>query len=397
MTPSAWYGAGTTSSLWIRRFAVVGGQRGRMLLMIATWYLGTVVVWSALQAETHWPNNFLIFQTAAENVLAGRDLYVAYPARHFDLFKYSPTFALLFVPFRVAPVGAGLLMWNLLGAGAFMYAVVLLMRDVQAAALVLALTWWAFFAALRGAQSNALVTGLMIGAFLAIEHQRPARAALAIALGAAIKLFPLIAVCAAALHRARRRFAFCVVGFGLVVAAVPLVVLSPQALASEYVSWLRIEGVDSLDRGSSVMGMIHQWFGLAWPNWPIQLVGALVLLAPIILRRENWRDVRFRQLLLVSMLIYVVIFNHQAEYQSYVIAATGTALWYVWSARRSTHLAWAIVTAAGLHPLPYLVSWIVVEAELLGLVPRLGRARAHARHIEVREPDRFFATSCDER
>lgn len=40
-------------------------------------------------------NNFLIFRAAYSHLVAGRDLYAAYPAEHVDLFEYSPTFALL--------------------------------------------------------------------------------------------------------------------------------------------------------------------------------------------------------------------------------------------------------------------------------------------------------------
>src|SRR3977135_2266222 len=64
------------------------------------------------EVRSHWPNNFLIYRAATENLLRGSDLYVAYPERHFDLFKYSPTFALAFWPFAVAPTLPSLLLWN---------------------------------------------------------------------------------------------------------------------------------------------------------------------------------------------------------------------------------------------------------------------------------------------
>jgi len=56
-------------------------------------------------------NNFLIFRSAFDHLLAGRDLYAAYPAEHADLFKYSPTFALLFAPFALLPFGIALYMF----------------------------------------------------------------------------------------------------------------------------------------------------------------------------------------------------------------------------------------------------------------------------------------------
>src|SRR3954471_22517236 len=59
-------------------------------------------------------NNFLIFRAAFEHLLAGRNMYVLHPTEHADLFKYSPTFALLFAPFARLPFGVALLGWNLL-------------------------------------------------------------------------------------------------------------------------------------------------------------------------------------------------------------------------------------------------------------------------------------------
>jgi hypothetical protein len=76
------------------------------------------------------------------------------------------------------------------------------------------------------------------------------------------------------------------------------------------------------------MELLHRWTGADWPNWPVQLVATLALLAPLAVRRERWDDARFRLLYLCSVLLYVVLFNHQAERASFVIAFTGIAIWF---------------------------------------------------------------------
>jgi len=48
---------------------------------------------------------------------------------------------------------------------------------------------------------------------------------------------------------------------------------------------------------------------------------------------------------LASLLVFVVIFNHQAERPSFVIAATGAAIWFVESPRDRLRLALALVSA----------------------------------------------------
>ncbi|RME20836.1 MAG: hypothetical protein D6800_12755, partial [Candidatus Zixiibacteriota bacterium] len=46
------------------------------------------------EGYTHY-NNYLIFKYSFLNLLAGKNLYVTHPEQYYDLFKYSPTFALL--------------------------------------------------------------------------------------------------------------------------------------------------------------------------------------------------------------------------------------------------------------------------------------------------------------
>ncbi|HEV8234356.1 MAG TPA: hypothetical protein VGP84_07135, partial [Gemmatimonadaceae bacterium] len=66
-----------------------------------------------------------------------------------------------------------------------------------------------------------------------------------------------------------------------------------------------------------------------WPNWPIQLAGAIALLTPIARRRDRWTDHRFRIEFLCSVLLFVSLFNHQAERSSYLIAFVGATIWFV--------------------------------------------------------------------
>jgi hypothetical protein len=316
--------------------------------------------------RSHWPNNFLIFRTATEHLLRGSDLYVAYPARNFDLFKYSPTFALAFWPFAALPVLPALLLWNSASAWFFARSLRAVIPDAAGQIFAGLMLLWPFLTQLWGGQTNALVAALMIMAVVAMDKHRPEAAALAITAGAAIKLFPL-AVAPLAMTQGRRgRFLLAALLSGILFILAPLVAVTPHTLAAEYSSWYRIETVDSLDRGYSVMGVLHEWLGLDWPNWPIQLAGTAILLLPLLVRRKEWSERVFRRQMLASVLIYVVLFNHQAEYESYLIAAAGLVIWFLWSRRT---LPAAIVTAlamAALHPFPYFLIWVALQFQLLG-------------------------------
>ncbi|MBK7855412.1 MAG: DUF2029 domain-containing protein [Bacteroidetes bacterium] len=62
-------------------------------------------------------NNYLIFKDSFQHFLQGLNLYANYPP--VDLFKYSPTFAVLMSPFAFLPDWLGLTLWNLLNAMLF--------------------------------------------------------------------------------------------------------------------------------------------------------------------------------------------------------------------------------------------------------------------------------------
>src|SRR2546423_1725063 len=46
-------------------------------------------------------NNYIIFKQSFYHLIQNKDLYMFYPSEHWDLFKYSPTFAFFFGIFAI--------------------------------------------------------------------------------------------------------------------------------------------------------------------------------------------------------------------------------------------------------------------------------------------------------
>jgi hypothetical protein len=333
--------------------------------------------------------NFEIFRAASRHLVTGQDLYAEYPAEHTDRFKYSPTFALLFAPFAWMPWPVALFLWSALNALLLFVAVERVLPDRQAM-LAVGLLLPEVLRGMQNAQSNALVAALIVLAFVTLERHKGWRAAFAVGLGACVKIFPLAALTFAIPRRraVRTGLAAGVVGVGLMV--LPLVLLSPAALAAQYGWWRGVEASDARQRWFSVMELVHRITGAAWPNWPIQLLGTLALVAPLAVRRERWDDARFRLLYLCSVLLYVVLFNHQAERASYLIAFTGATIWFAAEPRSRARTALyalaaltipvmsTLVPGAWLRTpemmtyrlvLPSLAIWLVIQRELLRPAP----------------------------
>lgn len=375
----------------------------RALGVLLALYIATAVLVAIQRTVLSRENNFWIFRTAFEHLRAGADLYAAYPEIHSDFFKYSPTFALLFGPFAVLPPTAGYVLWATTCAiTVWMGLTRLLPRRV--AAVTLAIAWIAVLGDLQRAQSNALVAGLMVLAWAAFERGRTLPAAVAIAAGAFVKLFPLTAGLGALMRRQWLRFCLTVTGVIAVGAALPLVAAAPGTLASQYASWYAIEtrdaapmpryGTGGADLYAGLMGQFRVWFGVDWPHWPVQLAGLAILVLPVILRRRRFVEPIFRVTLLASLLVFCVLFNHQAESPSYVIAMIGVAMWFAASPRAGwrTGLLIACLVIVNLastdlmprtwyreYYVPYLLktvplipAWLAMQLELHGIVSNPG-------------------------
>jgi len=334
----------------------VTGRARRWLLAL---YATSAVLVTIQKGVLTQSNNFAVFRWAAINLLAGADLYAAHPGQHVDFYKYSPTFALLFLPFARPPFALALLAWNLLNALLLYYALVRLLPG-RPGVIALALVYLELLLSMQYTQSNALVAASMILAFLAFERGRQLGAAVWIALGTFIKLFPLAGVALALFHPRRWRFAVLLAGLAVALAALPLVVVSPDALAAQYRSWRAIEAADTLNRGYSLMQYLYMWFGADWPNWPVQLAGTVLLLLPLALGRRRWGEYRFRLRFFCSILVYVVLFNHQSETATFVIAFTGIAIWYVSSERNPwrTAVVAAMLLVMLLHDVEIVPLWV---------------------------------------
>ncbi len=348
-------------------------------------------------------NNFLILRAAFTHLVSGQNLYAAYPAAHADFFKYSPTFALLFAPFALLPLVPGYMLWATACASAVFLGIKRALAPREAA-WALGLSWLAVVGDLQRSQSNALCAGLMILAWASLERGADLRPAVAITVATLVKIFPVLTVIVALFRPRRLRFLAIVAAVMLAGVALPLLVVPPSSLAMQYRSWLAIEtraaaplaryGTGGADLYAGIMGQFRVWWGVQWPHWPTQIAGLLVLLAPVLRRRHDLEDRHFRLLFLASLLVFCVLFNHQAESPSYSIAMIGTAIWFAVSERawwRSALMAAALLLvnlgSTDLMPralytnwyVPYLVKtvplipvWVAMQAELLGIIPNRG-------------------------
>ena len=363
--------------------------------MLALW-LAAIVAATVQQGVARHNNNFLIFRAASLHLVHGQDLYAAYPALHFDFYKYSPSFALLFLPFALLPFLPSMLAWNALNAGT-LYVALGTVLSRRAALAARAIVFLDMLGSLQNVQSNALVTALIILAFAGYERRHALTASGAVAIGTAIKIFPLAAASFAVFHPRKPRVALALVATIAGLILLPLLVTPAATLAAQYRSWRAIESVDAMERGFTVMQMLELLLHQDWPNWPAQFLGVLLLVAPVLVRRERWAQWDFRRLYLCSVLVFSVIFNHQSESPTFVIGVAGVGVWFASLTTRS-RAAWAtfafvvvctILASSEAMPhaiqralfdryhfkvVPLIVVWVILQVQLWKPLGEIRRA-----------------------
>jgi hypothetical protein len=274
-------------------------------------------------------NNFTIFRSSFRNLVDGANLYVPHRDQHIDLYKYSPTFALLMGPFQLVPRAAGAVIWNVLNVWAIFWGVTRLEIGRRAQSFVLLFLFFELLTSLSNAQSNGIVTGLMLGAFAAFERRSTATAALLIGLGVAIKPFAGVVGLLFPLYGGKARFLVTGAVAALVLGLSPAILTGVPGLLSTYRDWWTLLGSDKAHGANySLMTLVERGLGVDLPDRYYLAFGLPLMIAPLLMR-SRWSDPRFRLTTLAGMLIWVVIFNHKAESPTYIIAVAGAGIWAV--------------------------------------------------------------------
>jgi hypothetical protein len=308
--------------------------------VLAALYVASGVIAGGLSYGLGQSRNLEVYRHASRALLAGRDLY---DGSSVDWFKYSPTFALFFLPLALAPAWLASVVW-----GAINFGVAFLGLDAAAgsdrrARIALLAALPGVLLSTDGDQANLLVAGAMLFAFASFVRGRSMVGALVVASAALVKLFPIAGALFVFLQADRReheRSMFRIIlalSLGL---ALPLVVLwqHPSALFRQFESWMALVRADHATRGWSLVTVAHDSFGVS--GWTVQILAALTLLVPVVgcLRggggggggggRSAGSEPRFRRAFAATVLVLIVMCNHRSEYTSFVISALGVGLWF---------------------------------------------------------------------
>ncbi len=278
-------------------------------------------------------NNFLIYKYTFWHAWERVSLYASYP-EYGDTNHYGPLFSLLAAPFALVPEGLGLVLWCVGLAALLLWAVKNLPVEKHQQVFVIWFCAHELLTALFMQQFNVATVALILATYTAIERRKEGWAALFIVIGMLVKLYGVVGLAFFFFAKRKIRFILAGLGWTAVLFAAPMVISSPEYVISQYGEWvasLTEKGslnLFSLYQNVSLLGFVRKVSGSASYSDLWLIVSGLILFALPYLRLGQYRHAAFRETLLASVLLFVVLFSTGSESSSYIIALIGTSLWY---------------------------------------------------------------------
>jgi hypothetical protein len=272
-------------------------------------------------------NNYIIFKSSTFHLLNHVNLYDRCPGEYADFYKYSPTFAVLFMPVGLFPDGVGLTLWNLLNALLLLLAFFGLKAGTnRMSTLFLVFLLVDLVTSMQSSQSNALMTGLLIMAYSEVKKGNHFLSALLISLATMIKIYAGLGFLLFFFVGNQRRFlvysTVCMVGLVLL----PVILIGFKELWWQYENWKHLLAWDrEASTGTSLIGIIGLVMPMDAVKLPLQLIGGVLLLLPLFVVRD--RNEKFERDFLAFILVWMILFNHKAESPAFIIAFSGATLW----------------------------------------------------------------------
>lgn len=305
--------------------------------LIEILYLLAALVISAQRYFLGHYNNFKIFRYSTIHFFQKADLYGPHPDEYYDLFLYSPSFAVLFSPFSYLPLVIGISLWVFFVMAVYYYSIRVLPFERKWVLFIFGFTFIELITAVENLQTNPLIAAFIVMTFVYLEKDKIIKASIFPVLGFFIKGYGVISGVLLILKKPKFKTILYSAGWFTIFLLLPLVYYSPAGLVNLYKGWkMSLFSDHEINTGISLMGILAGVFsaktGLVW----IQITGLFFLLftLTLIFIRKNFEMVK--EMVLAYIMIWVVIFNHDAESATYIIAVTGVAIWYVKSSRSIT-------------------------------------------------------------
>ena len=288
----------------------------------------------AATMKMHSHNNFLIFKGVFHHAWEQISLYAEYPAEHWDTNHYGPLFSLIIAPFAIVPDWLGLILWCL-ALTLFLYWAV--RRSLLTQHQQIFIFWFCaheLLTALYMQQFNIAIAAFILLSFFLIEKEKDGWAAFFIVVGTLVKLYGIVGLAFFFFSKHKVNFILSLIGWSVFLFIAPMLISSPEYILGQYQEWMtsltgkNIENLFATHQNISLLGIVRKVSSCASYSDLWLIVPGLALFALPYLRFPQYKNMAFRQTLLASVLMFVVLFSTGSESSGYIIALIGVVIWY---------------------------------------------------------------------
>jgi Glycosyltransferase family 87 len=276
-------------------------------------------------------NVWKIFRFSYYHFIEHKDIYAFWPKDCFDQYQYSPSFPVMFAPFAIVPSYIGYFIWNNLSM-MLMPFVIFKLKGIsnEKKCLMCYIALLDMLTCMQGTQTNVMIGVLMVLAFLSFENKQYWIAAFAIAAGAYIKIYPIVAASLFLLYPDKIKFIVRFIVAMIVIGALPLLFLPAQELITHYHNWYAELVIDQGDNYGkiSLTGLIQAYFNISDLGKLLVQIAGVFIFCLMYVRYKLFASYNYRLYFLSAILIWVTIFNHASEIYGYAIAIWGVGIWY---------------------------------------------------------------------
>ena len=279
-------------------------------------------------------NNYLIFKQVFWHVIHQLPLFVHYPAEYFDLNHYGPVFSLIIAPFAVLPTWTGMLLWLVALTLLLFFAV---RRNVFTEYQQIFIYWFCAHELLNGVQMqqfNIAIAAIILISYCCIEKEKDFWAAFAIMLGTFVKLYGIVGLAFFFFSRHEGKFVLSLLFWAIIMFVAPMIISSPEYIIGQYHDWYvelvqkNSDNMFSQGTNISLLGLVRKISGCATYSDLWLIIPGMIAFALPYLRIGQYPNQAFRQTILASTLMFVVLFSTGSENSGYITPVIGVVIWY---------------------------------------------------------------------
>ena len=299
--------------------------------LFCLWMLLPIIMWIM---KMNRANNYLIYRGSFWNAVRGWNIYLPNPAEYADMHHYGPFFSLLFAPFAIVPNWLGLLMWGIT-LTVFLYVAIRWSQFTKYQQLFI--LWFCaheMLTALYMQQFNIAIAATILLSYYLIEKEKDFWAAFFIMLGTFVKIYSILGLAFFFFSKHKAKLVGALFFWAVVMFLAPMPFFHGwDYIVSQYGEWYislsnkNAENLASIAQNISLLGMVHRTTGLAFNDLWLILPGFILFLLPY-LRIAQYKNVAFRQTLLASVLMFLILFSTGSESSGYITPFIGVVIWY---------------------------------------------------------------------